>query len=128
MLPTQTPTRRVEKFDANRQFVLLKGTRVAGKHVEAGEVFDKSLVDNRRLRQMYEGRWLRMATFEEAPQVEPHTPSPLNKPDFHSLNLDELKLWLQAHNVSHRSRVSKETLLYLADKKWQELVADVVSV
>ena len=126
MLPTQTPTRRMDKFDPNRQFILLKSTRVAGKSCEAGAIFNKALVDTRRLKQMYEGRWLKMADME--PQVEPHKPTALNMPDFHSLSLDELKLWLQAHNVSHRSRVSKETLLYLANKKWQELVADVVSV
>lgn len=129
MIPTQTPTRRRDAFDPHRQYHVVKTGHVAGKLFQAGEIFDKSVVDVRKLKMMYEGRWLTMASLEDAPRVEPHKPAALNKPDFQALTAPELRLWLSAHNATPpRARVSHETLRHMAEAKWAELLKDVVAV
>lgn len=57
-----TTTRRLP-FDPACDFVVLKDCRVAGVAFSAGDAFDKTLVDARRLRQMYEAT--RLITYAE---------------------------------------------------------------
>ena len=48
------------KFDPDLEFEALKDFPCSGVQFKTGDVFDKLLVDERRLRQMYDHRWLKM--------------------------------------------------------------------
>ena len=46
------------EFNPDKDFVVVKWVKASGREFSAGDMFDKSLVDPRRLRQMYECRQL----------------------------------------------------------------------
>jgi len=53
------------KFDQQNEFVAQRNFEFGAHTISAGQRFDKSLCPPRRLRQLYEARYLRMATAEE---------------------------------------------------------------
>lgn len=55
------------KFDQRRSYVTLREFRLSGQMIAVGQLFDKALVDTRKLRQLYDARYLRMATTAEEP-------------------------------------------------------------
>ena len=114
-----------EPFDASRQFICVKSGRVAMNKVTAGEPFDKTTVNGKLLELLYNGRWLKMAPFDETAQDEAPRLSAPNKPVFEELTMDELRLWLQAHNTSFPPRAGFPKLIQIAEAKWQELLNDI---
>lgn len=54
-----------DKFDGAREFVVMKPFVCSGQDIAAGQRFDKSLVSPRKLRQLYDQRYLRHAPVEE---------------------------------------------------------------
>ena len=51
------PQRR-DKFDPEADFFCVKDFKCCGKEFKAKRPFDKALVDLRKLRQMYDARWI----------------------------------------------------------------------
>ncbi len=49
------------EFDQHGEFVCVRNFRHGGKQCRAGEPFDKATADARRLRQLYETRYIREA-------------------------------------------------------------------
>lgn len=64
---------RRPEFDPRCEFVTLRELKVSGVTVPAGEPFDKTLVDLRRLKLLYEGRSLAYAegSFPAKPARKP---------------------------------------------------------
>jgi hypothetical protein len=60
-----------QQFDRSREFVTLKAFLFSGQTIPSGQLFDKTTCSLRLLRQLYEGRYLRMATPEEEAQAKP---------------------------------------------------------
>ncbi len=58
------------EFDQHGAFVCARDFRHGGKECRTGEPFDKSRVDVRRLRQMYETRYIKEATDAPMPRSE----------------------------------------------------------
>lgn len=50
-----------EPFDGDRDFVVVRPMRVGGASLGYGDVVDKLALTPRRLRQLYDQRWLSMA-------------------------------------------------------------------
>lgn len=109
-----------EPFDPTRQFVATRTMICGGKHFLAGQLFNKNLVNTRRLRQMYEQRMLRMM-----PQDEPLVTQVLEnmkpeKPKFEELSNEGLRLWLRNNGYIPKPRTPREKLLELVEIKWKE--------
>ncbi len=62
-----------DKFDARGEFVIQRPMSWSGRELTPGSLFDKTLVTIRKLRQLYENRYLRIATAEDTP------PPPITK-------------------------------------------------
>lgn len=58
------------KFDRSQDFVVAKPFRVRGIDLMAGDPLDKTMVTTRTLRQLYESRKIRVATFKSDPDNE----------------------------------------------------------
>lgn len=58
-----------EPFDRDRNFVMSRPLPVAGQSFGPGDPFDKTLVNTRRLRQMYEQRLIQFAVEEQPTEV-----------------------------------------------------------
>lgn len=127
MLPTQTPTRKRDEFDPNRVFTALKAGKYAKKPYKIGEVITKADFTPRQLRNMYTSRWVKMMPLSATP-VEAYPPDLINRPDFTTLTIPEIKLWLTTHGAQFGGRASRESLLHIADTKWKEIVASKAKV
>lgn len=115
-----------EPFDRERTFIAVRRMTIQGKRIESGDPFDKSLVNVRRLRQMYDTRWIKMAPDN---QLEPKPPVFVmpTKPEFLKLSNEGLRIWLKGHRVLPRPRATRVKLLELVEKKWQEYIDDLKS-
>jgi hypothetical protein len=74
------------KFDERYEFVAVRQLRFTEQVVSAGEIVDKALTTPRRLRQLYDARWIDVAT---NPQVAacPSAPAPSDPVDESSHSL-----------------------------------------
>jgi hypothetical protein len=106
-------------FDRERALIVNKPMKFNGKKFGMGDVFDPSLTTTRRLRQLYEGRWLKHGPYVPKP-VEP-TPTKPVMPEFKQLSTDGLRQWLTNHNASPTPRIGRARLIELAATKWKEL-------
>lgn len=113
-----------ELFDPHRVFTATKTLICNGKLIKAGEVFDKTLVNTRRLRQMYEQRMLDMAEPQKTMAALPK-PNELvvpQKPKFTELSNEGLRIWLRNNGVIARPRATRQKLLELVEAKWKEYI------
>lgn len=94
-----------EEFDRERDFTVTREFTLNGQRLVPGDVFDKSQVTVRRLRQLYEQRSLRMGPASEAPQ------SP-----FAAMSVEELRDWLVRHGVVPRATWSDNRLRERAER------------
>lgn len=110
-----------EPFDPQNTFAATKTMICNGKLIKADEVFDKTLVNTRRLRQMYEHRMLKVIdSLEVSPQAaEVATPT---KPDFLSLSNEGLQVWLRGTGYIPKPRTHRAKLLELCEQKWKEYI------
>lgn len=97
-----------EPFDPSRAFVIVRPVRVGGKTYGAKQPFDKTLVTTRKLRQLYDGRYLAMA-----PSSSPAFP-PASPPSVYNYSESELVDWLTARGVVPRQRDKKDRKKLLA--------------
>lgn len=107
-------------FDPHATYTVAKTLLLNGKLINAGDVFDKTLVNTRRLRQMYEQRMLQIVDDPQAlPQADEVTIP--TKPDFLSLSNEGLRLWLRNNGgFIPKPRTPRPKLLELVEQKWQE--------
>jgi hypothetical protein len=70
------------KFDPERDFVVHRHMMLSGEALTPGDDFDKSIVDVRRLRQLYEQRYLRFKEGGDTPRetIYPHAVVPATPP------------------------------------------------
>jgi hypothetical protein len=69
-MTTRSPRMRAD-FDPSRTFKTVHAMVISGVHLEAGIVFPKELVTQRRMRQLFESRRLTMLPMGEAVPVAP---------------------------------------------------------
>jgi len=91
------------KFDPSRDFVVQRPFVAHGKAMVPNTPFDKSKVDERRLRQLYDQRFVTMAKQESGPAAY-----------LTGLNDDQLREWLTTRGVVPR-RGSRDRLLKQAE-------------
>jgi|SRR5690606_1040747 len=109
-------------FDPEATYTAAKTIICHGKLFNVGDVFNKSLVNTRRLRQMYEQRMLHMVE-EGLPVPEPARVQKPIKPDFENLSNDGLKLWLRNNSgYIPKPRTPRSKLLEMVEQKWQEYI------
>lgn len=111
-------------FDPDRTFTATRNLILNGKLIEKGTVFEKTLVNTRRLRQMYEQRMLDMQDEDEAPVSVTHEPI---KPDFDTLSNEGLRIWLRNNGYIARPKMPREKLLQLVEQKWKEYMDGLAS-
>lgn len=109
-----------EFFDRERAFLAVKNFSLNGKLVEGGALIDKTKINTRRLRQMYDQRLIRMTDAE--PIADSDKPRPPQKPHFELLSLDGLKLWLEENGHISRPRTKLPALVKIAEKIWKEKI------
>ena len=69
-----------QDFDRGFVFVVQRAFLLSGKELAPGTIFDKSLVDSRKLKQLYDQRYLRLAEADELPQSKPRSRARLSEP------------------------------------------------
>jgi hypothetical protein len=106
---------RRETFDAERSFVANRSFLWAGRSVDAGQPFtDKG--NKRRLRQLYDGRFLKMLPPEQQLPEEDD-----GRPLFVSMTEAELLAWMKGHGVIAHPKLNKDGLVKKARLLWLEL-------
>lgn len=93
-----------EEFDADREYVTAKAMRVAGTDYTVGQEFPKHVVDDRRLRQLYDQHYISMGAPAEPPYVSPTA-------RFDGMTMDELRGWLTSHGLVPRVSWERGKLL-----------------
>lgn len=106
-----------QPFDRNQDFVVLKAFSFNGRTWQPNAMFDKTTATDRKLRQLYESRYLRMVgasdLFDGA-----------LGPRFDSMPDTALREWLTA-NTGHvpHELATRERLIARAKRRWHELQA-----
>ncbi len=109
-----------EKFDPDRDYLANKIFSVQKTDYVHGDLFNKSSVNVRRLRQMYEARFLTMAPPKPA-NATPLAPVKPTMPNFSALSEHGLKAWLTNNGVSPSPRLKLPALITKAEARWKEL-------
>lgn len=103
---------RADEFAAARQFTC------GGVAYEPGQAFDKTKVNTRRLRQLYDSRWIRVVhTAQDAgtPHFKPRMP------DFAGMSANGVRAWLESNKITIHQRASHQTLVTKAKLLWNQL-------
>lgn len=101
---------KIEEFNRNRSFYVFKPITVMGKKFRAGDLFEKTLVTTRRLRQLYELRYLKMG-----PSVKEEQPE---RPDFSTWPEEAVKEWLSANGKGWLEHETLDKLVKRAAAEW----------
>lgn len=110
-----------EQFDPNATFVALRTIVTQSKHFNPGDEFDKKLVNVRRLRQLYEQRWLDMVD-TPAPTLDTAKSKIPVKPDFLHISNEGLRVWLRNHGITPSPKTMRDKLIEMAEQKWKEYI------
>ncbi len=105
-----------EPFDRDRNYVLNKSFKFNGKSLVVGSVFDKTTTTTRRLRQLYESRYLNMS-----PVGTPNVLGGPVMPNFPLMKEDELRAWLAAHGREQKEVARHDVMVARAIRIWYEL-------
>ena len=116
-----------EPFDPEREFAAARPFTCRGTQFKIGAVFTKSLVNTRRLRQMYEHRLLTMLPYDSTAKTEPEKQEAPVKPEFVRLSSDGLRAWLTKQNVVPKPKATRTILLQLAEETWKEMTGDLTT-
>jgi len=108
---------RFEQFDRDRNFLVTRSVVVSGKKFGPGDPFDKTLVTTRRLRQLYDHRFLKMGPAER--NLEPQ-----GRPNFAVLPEAAIREWLSAHKVLAPPFTTAKALARLAVSEWEKRFGD----
>jgi hypothetical protein len=107
------------EFDRDRELIVVKPFNIQGRRWNCEEVFDPKQVTVRRLRQLYDSRYLKhMPEIKSAAQP---TEAPPPIPKFEELTSAGIKQWLKNHGVRPHPRTSHAKLVELALAKWKEV-------
>lgn len=110
-----------EKFDPDRVLIVNKPFRWAGDPYKEGDTFPDKLTSYRKMRQLYDARFLRHGPFK-AEQVQLTGPAPLVMPEFKELSADGLRNWLLNNDVPVDALdVTRDEMVALAERKWRAL-------
>lgn len=107
-----------EKFDPNRDFIVIKTFKWNGTIFRIKEPFNKALASLRRLRQMYDGRWLAMAPINLPTELKPLKAV---MPNFSVLAAENLKHWLENNGYKDPLPEDKDELVQIAKDHWKTL-------
>jgi hypothetical protein len=105
--------RRKEQFDPDREFVATAFRKVGGRDLRPGQPFNKTLVSTRRLRQMYDSGYIKMAPPTADPEVVP------GRPNFHALPEGAIRDWLRSHGVAVRHGTPADKVAERASQEWE---------
>lgn len=119
-----------EDFDPTRSFVAFKNFPYNGKDIKEGDKFPPNGVSlsTRKMRQLYESRYLIMAPIGTEPVATATTSAtgefiPPEKPNFLGLSTDGLRAWLANRKVELRTgRIPRAELLDRCEVTWKEYV------
>jgi hypothetical protein len=100
-----------EQFDPKRGFLTVRPILFNGKTIGPGQPFDVTLVNVRRLRQLYDQRYVKMAPVA-AGSLRRFRPRPQTSPE---LSDAQLRAKLEAHGVVPRRGAPRAKLLELAN-------------
>lgn len=104
---------RPEPFDRNNKFVVRREMLINGKKFKFGDELDKDLLTTRRLRQLYEQRFVVM---EECDDDEEENV----KPVFEKLPTQSVLDWLKTHKVRPRAGSKRDKVINLANTVWDK--------
>lgn len=113
------------QFDRAKDFVVNRPVLLSGRRFKQGDLLDKSLLNIRLLRQLFEQRYV---TQIDAPTEQlvingyhPNEITPLKKePDLKVMTEQELRTWLVGNGVIPRPRATKAQMLQRARKILKE--------
>lgn len=114
-MTTSLPRQR-EKFDPDRQFRAIRGFPFLDATYGPGDIFPREVTTTRKLRQLYEARYLVMDPLSVKPNqsildyLNDHGGTELSL-----MSIDELKAWLVEHGVVPRYGASRVQLLERAE-------------
>lgn len=109
-----TSSRWREKFDPERTFVALRTFDFAEHHLVPGQTFPREATTTRKLRQLYEARYLDMTAAPKHSKILDYL-NGINT-ELSLMSIDELKAWLTARGVVSRYGASRVQLLERAEK------------
>lgn len=112
---------RREVFDPARSFAANREFSWGGQVIKTGAPFsDKSHL--RRLRQLYDSRYIRMLPpLEESDQDELE-----GRPPFTKMTVDEIRGWMLLNNVIAHEKSTHASLVRKARLLWEEIKSGVV--
>ena len=97
-----TTNLRRDAFDRDREFVVGKSLTLRGRPFGPGDAFDKTLVSTRRLRQLYDSRYLKMSDAQTAT---------ISAVDPDAMSDNQLILYLEDNGVVPRFGASRTWLV-----------------
>lgn len=111
-----------QEFDAARKFRAIKDFRYFGHHITAGDAFDKQVCASRKLRQLYEARYLEMTDDPaELPPELAALPRPSSMPNFPMMDVMALREWLEANGRKPSPQITHPRLVARAIRRWHDL-------
>lgn len=114
---------RREVFDPARAFAANREFAWGGQRVLVGAPFlDKS--NPRRLRQLYDNRYLRMLPSDGSEIEEQEIDD--GRPLFSMMTEQEIRDWMREHNVIPHPKSPKESLVRKARLLWEEMKAGIL--
>lgn len=112
-----------EEFDRNRSFMVVKMFPYEGKQQLPGAQFDTGAVNTRRLRQLYDARYIRMAgPADELLILDPSKP---RMPNFALMPEPDLRAWLRDNGAPPNPRATHPRLVGRAIRRWHVLNPEV---
>ena len=100
----------LKRFDRDDNFIVARPFQFSGRVLERGKVFDKTLANTRRLRQLYEQRFLTVEVAAPGPQVALATPAV----DWRALPWAQLQKFVQ-EIAGSRPKTKAEAELLMRD-------------
>lgn len=105
-----------EKFDSGREFAVVKQFRCDGVDFAAGQDFTKHIVNLRKLRQLFDQKFLAMLPetdmfSDDAVETLLHQPKRAGVPDFTVMGIDQLREHLRGKGIVPRHGWDRGKLL-----------------
>ncbi len=113
------PRNAREDFDEKREFVCMKAFNLGGVRYTTNTPFPKGTTHVRRLRQLYDHRYLNMLPIGVEAFEENYDPK---MPDFNALPTEAIEAFLQSNGIVPRFGQERKKLIQRAKKVWHEKV------
>lgn len=108
---------RLGVFDRQMAFKVRRAIKIGGRLYQDGDYIDKDTLSTRRLRQLFEQRFV----VAEEPVVDEGI-----QPKFEEMSTEAAKDWLQRHGIVCRARWKRTQILEAARRHWAKEHADDV--